>query len=667
MKTILSAIALCLLSWSSIAANTGIVLYLKNSTASTINGTSYRFEINGTSYASGNNVNVSVGATTAVFGPVANSALIGGTLECFHTVSGTNIQAFAATSSPTYDGGLGTSFTITASGNYVFEVGAAAPVVQWRYDLVLRNDTYARQTYYLSTNSVQTVTFALDPGSTSEISYRSNLVRFPISISNGGIYPPFALEESAESEHWTLEDSIPVAETVLHSMLGQGSLPSTNAMMTQIFTNAIGSTNAATDGTLAAGFILIGGQLNQYGERQIELLEQMATNFSVGMGTNGQGFVDESDATNDLTLAAISDAVFLNSGFIAGSNAIVGATASINAITNMETSFGHLDDFWVVSFKEPGHPLHFELDLRPTSHSWMANLAAWIKGLITWTAAMIVLYLMFIWTKEYAQAQGAFHIGRSPITRRVSGAGAQAKSIWSSLFTHGLIFVVIAAISVAFMVVFVAYITGTKGFPDLVDIVTTNPFYATDESIVEGLWLLSVFVDVPALIMLFILCIAYNSFLIVHSVAVQMMMRATPGAIVFCFLHLHSADAAAELQLQNVSGSTLYLGGIGTEAVLEQGQILTRRSFAGPEIEVRTNSGGSLVTNWINAFTSDDAKVWVTFAAGSGSIEVLQEETGTVWSSFNWGLKVGGALMSIACVMWLLKIIIHRSPERALE
>lgn len=562
--------------------------------------------------------------------------------------------------SPTYpENGV---FQGTSLNTMVFDTDApVAPVPEYRFDLVLRNDTYANQTYSITTNAVAYQTTTLAPGNTLELSFRNVTNLFPVAISNDGKYPVFSASFAASPGlFWTLEDDVSPVELVAHVMNGNSYAPTNSlAYTSNLFSGLPGGTNAATDGSVQRGFSAMLGAALEEREETSELLRQIATNTAALTVTNSLSM-----DTNDISMSDVSDQVFLNSGFISASNSLGEISGSLGALTNFAPTTTHLDDFWILSMAG------VTVDLNIEHNEDLMAVADFIRNLITWSACAMLLYLIFIWTKEYSFAQGAFHRGKPSSKQDTILSGATGGGIVGliaafvrlvlQMFKQGLGFVVVAAISTAFVAIFVAYITGSKGFPDILEtVVSNNPLATNHLWIAEGLWLLDKFVDVPALIMLFVLGAVYNLFLAIHALAVQLLMRATPGAIVFAFLQFN-VEAAADLQVLNQTGGTVLLSGsgIGSEIHLDQASVLERWNFVGTEFEVRTNSGGPVVTNWQNAYVVDQAKVRVTLGAdGAGGVEVIEEATGTVWEAFWAGVKVGGIVMSIALITWLARML----------
>lgn len=612
-------------------------------------------------------------------------------------------------SGATASGGCGTTWTVSAPSTAQLYWQSGTPPTNWRWDIELSNETYMTHTYNVLTSGVLWVQLSITAGATADLSLRDQSSRFPIQINNGGVYPPFSVAYADASATWQSEDAIVVPPLVPHTMLGNNLYPPTNDMsLSNIFVGQGGGTNLAQDGTLQKGFTVLYGLLGSAGQRQSEALEEIAqnlggtnlynasTNLSASAGQVAMAATNLSAAAAQFStnIAGMSNLSYLslltnlepnqaegtdvntnwgdylsesmgNADYQGASNQLEGLRGTMNAITNFQTTFGHDSNFWTLYFL--GHTV----SVNPMEYPGVQSLANFIRFLITWTACAALIGKMFLWTKEYFFAQGAFHTGKSAVVSVSKTRGGWIGKVIGAIFSHWGLFVIVAFLFAGVTAIFVAWLSGEKeGVPDLLATYLTNPFNSADPWIQEGLWLVDQFVDIPTLLLFLAVGMGYNSFLALHSLAVSLALRALPtNVILFCVVQW--SVNASDLQIINATTNQLFWTSpvTSSEFVLNSHGGGFSMQWDGPSVSILTNSAGSPVITWTNPNEGRDVNIALVVGRDSAGDYHLTEywREGPMWA-LSQGLKVGGAVLGMTVTFWLVNMLRGRKTiERSYE
>lgn len=417
-------LAYCILGLSLHSALADFAIYISNASDSTIAanaGQNTVVEYNGVPlYAWGAHASIAPGAyiTRNVSGETA-----GGTIRLiWPNSSGSNLVINPSLSTPGATavgdtGWVAQNFSGNV-GHYVFDVGGAgAATPEYRFDLVLRNDTYVSQPYSVLTNGVLAQSATISPGGTLALSYTEVEVLFPVSISNGGVYPPFVASFAATPGlYWTPQDDIPIPETVAHVMLGNYYTP-TNSLdyASNLFAGQPGGTNAATDGTVQKGFAAMLGAQKEGREEQSGLLRQIATNTA-----NAAPRLPTEAEVNAVSNANWNAIENTQSGFTMG--ATVGNYGAGGTVPTMSWEM----DFGLAT-----------VDLNPLSNDFIAPYASPIRNLIIWSSA---IGLVILCGKRFSEM-----IGDLAATSQASGPHLSILGTGGNIITAAIVAAILLA------------------------------------------------------------------------------------------------------------------------------------------------------------------------------------------------------------------------------
>lgn len=662
------------------AASYSVDFWIKNVGSTNFNKGSFSIYRNGTLF-----LTVPWASGTLTPGNAANSGaqsildtqLVGANWTAVFNAAGPwqgwKANAFAATSSfPVQSDGQ--TFTGTANnGAMVFEWGGAVASPAYRFDVVLRNDTYMGQTYYVRTNSVLTLTQRIPPGSTLSLTYTNVNTLFPVSIDNAGIYPPFTVTFPATpGDFWTPQDSTSIPVTVPHNMVGTGEAPGTNNFLVNAFTNSLGGTNAATDGTLISGFKALGGFMSQNSERELELLGQISTNIAAL--TNGMGNADilaglEKVRTNShhgpVADWAFENVVSLTSGMtslvsgVANSvQGMVGLTAATNGIMSLtngystNVSFTAVDsNFWTLRFGS--HPTQYRpvLALFPTWSPLIADVASWIQFAIIWIAAYIVVQKMIELVHDFVFSVGAFTRSKSTevvLGGQIIGTGA---SVGGSFWTHVPTAIVVVLSIMAGIVVITSAVSTLGAWGRIFS--GLNPFTQVGGTfggpVAQGLTLTAEFIPWGQLVIDLGAYAGFRLFMIAVGTGLIVWYQVVP--LLMVAFGVQDAQAFNEFNIRNHSSAavTVEVGGvayvIGTNVVT--------RVDAPDGIDVSV-SGGSSITNFS---VGQDREVSLSIGdAGGAQFCTIRDAPGPM-AAFWAGTQAGGIFGGIILSFWVIRLL----------
>jgi len=321
-----------------------------------------------------------------------------------------------------------------------------------------------------------------------------------------------------------------------------------------------------------------------------------------------------------------------------GSNTLTQPRASVGAMTNFTgiDGSGHDPSFWVLQLPEFG-----EVDLNPMSVDGLSSLASWHKDIWNWLSYVGLFVFIAHSLIRAIQAQGAYQQGRAPnVGVTIAGFGFQ-----TTLLAHIAIVVLVAAILVALLTVTGVFYNSTV----MLTAIATNYFSSSYPPIVEGLWLLNQFFDLPVLLANLGAALTFMIVLATASFVSQMMIRALPGCILLCFLQLDS-EAAIRLQFQNRSGTncmvSLNLSPLYT--VRDGGDLFLEGGTGDLHIwDMQTNE----IIGWFSNWDTADRRV---LAVLGSDLHVVDEPT--FEAAFYTGLSTGGVIFMIVGVVWLWKV-----------
>jgi hypothetical protein len=580
--------------------------------------------------------------------------------------------------------------TFPAAGQY-FKGGTGATPT-YRLDFSLKNNTFSTHSYTaVRTDTMASIiggTQTLTPGGNLNVTYTNVTALYPVTVSSvDGILPVFLGSIPASpGTYWHLEDgSTPTPGQLTHGY-DAAPTPGTNTVDYSAYfggTNPPVSANL-TEGTFKAGATeslnsmrdVVSGQASgfnglsnllagSYGASTNQLtqltniegllgsIKTNTTGLTNSMAQKVAGASEVSTNPADYSSQAASQI-----GSV--SNSIVGLQGTIGALTN-GYSDDHLDDYWKINVP------HYGLaDFNPMSLGWMGTLATWIRALIGWMAYAGLVAFMVRDFKDAAFRVQTFQQGRAPVIGgSVLGTGFQ-----SSLFMHLPIFFVIAGVMIAFLAGLITFFNTTGAVAALAN----PPLSGTSKprAIAEGLWLLNQFVPVALLIVHFVTGALWHLALALGAFGTGMTIRAMPSCILVGLMVANTYGdvqmtlvngTAAMATMQLNAGDTYYIPPGASLSIAPFNDFFVIGSTNGTTYSFLTTAGAPFITGRDSLATG-----YICVNCGSGGNPGVRWVTDeNEWYAFSRGLGLGGIVLSLQGVRWILGVVGRAPATGALE
>jgi hypothetical protein len=567
-----------------------------------------------------------------------------------------------------------TVYTVTADASQAvdFWLNAAAPVTYFRFDVTIRNDTYATQKYYMTTNGMPGLGFegafvSLTPGSTWDISFRNQTEPYTVVVHNNQIYPPFFVSFPLEEPFWNQEDEIVIPSLVPHTMQGAKPAPPTDTSLTNMFANM---ESADTTNVLKAGFTAVYGVVGTGTEKTVAKLEELkltldtiATNT---LDSNSNLLAQlEKNRTNShhssLADWAISNVVESSSyltgalsglaSTIQGHVGLEAATNGLMALTNgysTNMAFEPVDtNFWTLRM---GNHETLVFALFPTWSPLIDSIAEWCRFAIIWIAAFITVQKMIDLVHQCVFGIGAFTRSKSTdlvVHGQIMGTGG---SVGGSFWTHVPTAIILMLSFMAAIVTITSVISTAHAWGVIFS--GLNPFTQAAGTfggpVAQAMTLTAEFMPWGQLVIDLGAYAGFRLFIITVGTGLIVWWQVVP-ALLLGFVS--EAQAFNEITFRNHSSVPLTLG-VGDVSYLINTGIVTTVD-APDEVTVEVLSTSALT----NFALGTDRAISMSVGDSGGSQFVMIRDGPGPWTAFKMGTGAGGILGGIVLSFWVIRLL----------
>lgn len=589
----------------------------------------------------------------------------GGTIELqWPNSSGTNLYINVGSSSPDgvpvgSTGWVAQNFS-GSTGHYAFDIGGAAPSLC--ADLVVVNNRSVpiiADFYHTSDDTVPPLTSTFVQTYTVEANTQLELPLGPVpSGSEYNVFMIYKLSASG-SEHyeqllvksqWDTDCSTPASVTnsvkPLITFPGDGVSSSNTVGGLGFGQNNGTDTNGVQEGTAKQGFGAVYTAIQDGNERQAEQLDAIIGSLTniAGASTNAEyatGSQVDTNLSSDAMLGAVSGAT----------NTLNTLAGNIMGITNFSglDGSGHDASRWLAQLNTPLGVINWNFN--PFALNYVSTTAQWVKGIVAWFSAWLLLRFMVI-----KSCQAVFHAGAfAQTTAPVIGGNFLGFGVSSSLFLHFPIAIIIGLSLASLFSLTATFLSGYG----IINMIMSNPFSTAHPWIIEGMWMLNQFIDIKLALVHGMIGTGYMVFLMVHAIITQMTIRSMPGCIIVGFIGL-SANAAPLVEIDNGSGAQLYVvpDGVGGSFALPVGETLKLPQYSGGVVGFSTQYNSVAVASWTNSIPESSEHLRVIVADDlSGGLAVVAVSEGDYYEGFVLGLQFGSLLLFLSGLRWIMRAL----------